>query len=246
MERSWYWRVALIVAVALLSVYQLVPSWFYFKLPPDQRNGEAYDQSVPRWAPDAKKHLNLGLDLQGGILLAMGVDVDRAVKAKVVRRADEVADYLKEKGVPVTAVGPSADGNRVEVRTTEPKRAEQVVLDDYGAEMSSPSGAPEGTVWFGFRPEVLKNFREKAVEQAEKTIRNRVDKWGVTEPDIKRKVNNQIQIQLPGFKDPGKAKELLGRTAQLEFKITDDESTVLDAIRSEIPVCPAGADGQLV
>ena len=58
MERSWYWRVALIVAVAILSLYQLVPSWFYFKLPPDQRNGEAYDQSVPRWAPDAKKHLN--------------------------------------------------------------------------------------------------------------------------------------------------------------------------------------------
>ena len=99
MERSWYWRVALIVAVALFSLYQLVPSWFYFRLPPDERNTEAYDQSVPGWAPDAKKHLNLGLDLQGGIHLAMGVDVDRAVKAKVARRADEVADFLKAKKV---------------------------------------------------------------------------------------------------------------------------------------------------
>ena len=51
MERSWYWRVALIVAVALFSLWQLVPSWFYFKLPPDERNGEAYEQSVPGWAP---------------------------------------------------------------------------------------------------------------------------------------------------------------------------------------------------
>src|SRR5512137_533868 len=246
MERTWYWRLGLVLAVLFWSLWQLAPTWAYFRLPPTERNGPAYEQSVPGWAPDAKKHLNLGLDLQGGILLAMGVDVDRAVKAKVVRRADEVADYLKEKGVPVTAVGPSADGNRVEVRTTEPKRAEQLVLDYYGAEMASPSGAPEGAVWFGFRPEVLKNFREKAVEQAEKTIRNRVDKWGVTEPDIKRKVNSQIQIQLPGFKDPGKAKELLGRTAQLEFKITDDESPVLDAIRAEIPVCAANPDGQLV
>src|SRR5512136_53059 len=246
MERTWYWRLALVVGVALWSVWQLVPTYFYFHLPPEERNGPKYEASVPGWAPDARKHLNLGLDLQGGILLAMGVDVDRAVKAKVVRRADEVADFLKNKNVPVTSAGPSVDGNRVEVRTTDPKQVEQVVMDFYGAEMSAPGGAPEGSVWFAFRPDVIKNFREKAVEQAEKTIRNRVDKWGVTEPDIKRKVNSQIQIQLPGFKDPGKAKELLGRTAQLEFKITDDESPVLDAIRGDLPVCAAGADGALV
>src|SRR5512145_931826 len=99
MERSWYWRVAIIAAVTLFSVYELVPSWHYFKLPPAERTTDAYEKSVPGWAPDAKKHLNLGLDLQGGIHLAMGVDVDRAVKAKVARRADEVASYLKEKKV---------------------------------------------------------------------------------------------------------------------------------------------------
>ncbi len=243
MERTWYWRLGLVLAVLFWSLWQLVPTWAYFHLPPEDRNGPAYEQSVPGWAPDAKKHLNLGLDLQGGILLAMGVDVDRAVKAKVVRRADEIADFLKGKNVPVASAGPSADGNRVEIRTTEPKQAEQVVLDFYGSEMSAPGGAPEGTVWFAFRPDVIKNFKEKAVEQAEKTIRNRVDKWGVTEPDIKRKQNAQIQIQLPGFKDPGKAKDLLGRTAQLEFKIADDDSTALDAVRAEMPPCPQGPDG---
>src|SRR4030042_5779893 len=102
MERSWYWRLALVVGVALFSLYQLVPSWFYFSLAPDQRNTEAYDQTVPGWAPDAKKHLNLGLDLQGGIHLAMGVDVDRAVQAKVARRADAIADYLRSKEVAFT------------------------------------------------------------------------------------------------------------------------------------------------
>jgi preprotein translocase subunit SecD len=243
MERTWYWRLGLVLAVLFWSIWQLVPTWSYFRLPPGERNGPAYEQSVPSWGPDAKKHLNLGLDLQGGILLAMGVDVDRAVKAKVVRRADEVAEFLKGKNVPVASAGPSADGYRVEIRTSDPKQAEQQVLDFYGVEMSSPGGAPEGTVWFAFRPEVIKNFKEKAVEQAEKTIRNRVDKWGVSEPDIKRKQNAQIQIQLPGFKDPSKAKDLLGRTAQLEFKIADDESAVLDAVRSELPPCPQGPDG---
>jgi len=243
MERTWYWRLALVVAVALLSIWQLVPTWYYFRLPPAERNGPAYEDSVPKWAPSPKKHLNLGLDLQGGILLAMGVDVDRAVKAKVARRADEIGDFLKDKGVPVSASAPSSDGTKVEVHTSEPKRAEQVVLDFYGTELAAPSGAPEGAVWFAFRPKVIQDFQAKAVEQAEKTIRNRVDKWGVSEPDIKRKANNQIQIQLPGFKDPEKAKELLGRTAQLEFKITDDESAVLDPVRTELQACPNGPEG---
>ncbi len=243
MERSWYWRVALILAVTLGSLYLLVPSWFYFRLPPDQRNSEAYEQAVPRWAPEPKKHLNLGLDLQGGIHLAMGVDVDRAVKAKVARRADEIADYLKSKEVPFTESRPVEGGRRVEVRTTSADQARATVLDAYDREMYSPGGAPAGAVLFAFKDQVLREFQTKAVEQAEKVIRNRIDKWGVTEPDIKRKANSQIQIQLPGFKDPDKAKELLGRTAQLEFKIADDENPVLDALRGAVPQCPGDRGG---
>jgi preprotein translocase subunit SecD len=243
MERSWYWRVALIVGVALFSVWQLVPSWFYFQLPPEQRLGEAYDKSVPGWAPDARKHLNLGLDLQGGIHLAMGVDVDRAVKAKVARRADEIAEHLKSKAIPFTSAAPDATGLRVAVATTAAGDVEKETLDYYGAELYSPGGAPEGQVLFAFKDQVLREFKGKAVEQAEKTIRNRVDKWGVSEPDIKRKANNQIQIQLPGFKDPEKAKDLLGRTAQLEFKICDDGNAALDQLRGQLPACPSTRDG---
>ncbi len=215
MERNWYLRVAVILGVLAFSVYQLVPSWFYFHLPPDRRNGVEYDQSVPSWAPAARKHLNLGLDLQGGIHLAMGVDV------------------------PVEASAPTPDGTRIAVKTSDPRAVSNIVLDQYGAELSSPAGAPDGTVWFAFKSKVIQDFQAKAVDQAEKTIRNRVDKWGVSEPDIKRKGNNQIQIQLPGFKDPEKAKELLGRTAQLEFKIAADDSPVLDGVRAQLPACPA-------
>ncbi len=242
MERSWYWRVAIIAGVALFSIYYLVPSWFYFKLPPDQRNGEVYDQSVPRWAPGAKKHLNLGLDLQGGIHLAMGVDVDRAVKAKVARRGDEIADYLKSKDVAFTDARVVSGGKQVEVKGPDLDKIKSTVLDGYG-EMYAPGGADPGAVKFAFKDQTLREFQAKAVEQAEKVIRNRIDKWGVTEPDIKRKANSQIQIQLPGFKDPQKAKELLGRTAQLEFKIADDENPVLDQLRATVPPCPGDRGG---
>src|SRR5512134_1324240 len=121
MDRAWYWRLGLVLAVTVLSVYQLVPSWFYFRLPPDKRNGPEYEQSVPRWAPNPKKHLNLGLDLQGGIHLAMGVDVDRAVRAKVARRADEIEGFLKEKGIAVESVSVSDDGTRIVVQTQDAK-----------------------------------------------------------------------------------------------------------------------------
>ncbi len=242
MDRAWYWRLGLVAAVALFSLYQLVPSWFYFRLPPDQRNSAEYEQSVPRWAPSPRKHLNLGLDLQGGIHLSMGVDVDRAVKAKVARRADEIGDFLREKGVAFASSAPTADGGKIEVKSADPGQVERTVLDQY-TDMASVSGAPQGATWHAFKGKAIQDFQAKAVEQAEKTIRNRVDKWGVTEPDIKRKSNNQIQIQLPGFKDPEKAKELLGRTAQLEFKIADDESPLLDALRSQLAACPAGSTG---
>jgi preprotein translocase subunit SecD len=242
MERSWYWRVALVVAVTLFSLWQLVPSWFYFKLPPDQRSTEEVEKAVPGWAPDSAKHLNLGLDLQGGIHLSMGVDVERAVKAKVARRGDEIAEFLKSKGVPFESVTTTAGGTRIAVKTAASAQVESTVLDaGYGDEMFSP-GSADGAVTFAFKDTALREFQSKAVEQAEKTIRNRVDKWGVTEPDIKRKANNQIQIQLPGFKDPEKAKELLGRTAQLEFKITDDENPALDPLRGQLPAC-SDSDG---
>src|SRR5215208_4333237 len=129
MERSWYWRVALVVGVAIFSIYQLVPSWYYFKLPPDRRNTEAYDQSVPRWAPAPRQHLNLGLDLQGGIHLAMGVDVDRAVKSK---------------DVPISDARTVDGGRRIEVKGADADQIRKTVLDSYDAEMYSPGGAAQG------------------------------------------------------------------------------------------------------
>jgi hypothetical protein len=175
----------------------------------------------------------------------MGVDVDRAVKTKVARRADEIGEFLKGKNVAFTGTQVVGGGAQVEVTAANPGEVKDAVLGStgYSEEMYAPGGAPDGAVRFAFKDSVLRDFREKAVKQAEKVIRNRVDKWGVTEPDIKTKANNQIQVQLPGFKDPEKAKELLGRTAQLEFKIADDENPVLDAVRAQLPQCQGDRQG---
>src|SRR4030081_3382908 len=98
MDRSWYWKAGLIAAVTVAAVYALVPSWTYFRLPADQRNeAGVFEQHRPRWGP--ARHLNLGLDLQGGIHLVMGVEVDRAVREKAVRRAEELAADLDRRDI---------------------------------------------------------------------------------------------------------------------------------------------------
>ncbi len=242
MEQSWWWRVALIAVVGLLSVWLLVPSYFYFRLPPDKRNTEEFTKSVPRFplSPGPNTRLNLGLDLQGGILLDMGVDVDRAVKAKITRVADSVSDALKEKGIAYESAVAGGNGTRVEVKTGDPGAVQGLVLKQFGDMVASRF---DGGVQFTYKDKALQDFRQKAVEQAEKVIRNRIDKWGVSEPDIKRKANNQIQIQLPGRQDPDEAKQLLGRTAQLEFKIADDDNQVLDQLQQKLARCDSTRAG---
>src|SRR5947209_19299122 len=98
MDRAWYWKAGLIAAVALLAVWALVPSVTYFRLPPTERNeASVFENARPKWAP--ARHLNLGLDLQGGIHLVMGVEVDRAVREKAVRRAEEISAELERKEI---------------------------------------------------------------------------------------------------------------------------------------------------
>ena len=122
MDRTWYWKAGLIVAVTVLSVWALVPSITYFRLPAAERNeASVFEKARPKWAP--AKHLNLGLDLQGGIHLVMGVEVDRAVREKAVRLFDE-------RGVPhgeivtLSSFGihvlPFRDPDNIQVELTAP------------------------------------------------------------------------------------------------------------------------------
>jgi preprotein translocase subunit SecD len=79
----------------------------------------------------------------------------------------------------------------------------------------------------GMKDDAVRLLKESAVDQAVKAIRNRVDKWGVSEPTIAKRGDASILVQLPGYSNPEKAKELIGKTAQLEFRISDDADTTL-------------------
>jgi len=78
-------------------------------------------------------------------------------------------------------------------------------------------------------------LKKLTVEHSVETIRNRVDQFGVAEPEIIPEGDNRIMIQLPGIKDPERAKNLIGKTALLEFKIVDEENSLDEALRGNVP-----------
>jgi preprotein translocase subunit SecD len=226
MDRAWYWKAGFIVAVTLAALYALVPSWTYFKLPPDQRNESGvFEDHRPKWAPG--RHLNLGLDLQGGIHLVMGVEVDRAVREKAVRRAEELAADLDRRGIKGVDVKGDPDTGIVTLsgQGDALTQARNQITADYNDMYVRRNGAT--AVDLAMKDEAVKALKESAVDQAVKAIRNRVDKWGVSEPTIAKRGDSSILVQLPGYSNPEKAKELLGRTAQLELKIVDDQNQLV-------------------
>src|SRR5438067_2089300 len=230
MDRAWYWKAGFIVAVALAALYALVPSWTYFRLPAEQRNESGiFEQHRPRWAPG--RHLNLGLDLQGGIHLVMGVEVDRAVREKAVRRAEELAADLDRRGIKGVDVKGDPDTGYVTVTGSADAvaQARNQISADY-PDMTLRRNSST-TLELAMKEDAVKQLKESAVDQAVKAIRNRVDKWGVSEPTIAKRGDSSILVQLPGYSNPEKAKELLGRTAQLELKIVDDQNQLVTQLK---------------
>lgn len=226
MERSWYGKVALILGVTLLSLWYLTPTWYYFALPSEMRNDTALlEKSLPSWAPKAKNKLNLGLDLQGGIHLVMRVDVETALKRKIQTRGDQIKAFAEEKKLALT----KSEGRPGEMRVVlsfpdeaSLKSGLPKIEEDFSDMYTAVASGSEAKL--AFRDQFVKQARTDAVEQAIKTVRNRVDQFGVAEPEIAKRGADGISVELPGFKDPERAKQLIGATAQLEFKIVDDEN----------------------
>ncbi|HUJ27535.1 MAG TPA: protein translocase subunit SecD [Myxococcales bacterium] len=228
MDRAWYWKAGFIVAVTLVAIWALVPSVTYFKLPAGERNeASVFEKARPKWAP--AKHLNLGLDLQGGIHLVMGVEVDKAVREKAVRRAEELSAELERKDVKGADVRGDPDTGIVTVTAPDVNKAKNLIADEYtDMYVRKVSGT---SFELAMKDDAVKQLKDSAVDQAVKAIRNRVDKWGVSEPTIAKRGDASILVQLPGYSNPEKAKELIGKTAQLEFKIVDDEDQTVSQLK---------------
>ena len=184
------------------------------------------------------KQINLGLDLQGGMHLALEVDTAKAVEGQVERISQEMFEQLKKKRIRNVSLD-RVDGNKIAATIHDPgslDKFNELLDEDFEFLKRSPRTVNGVTTLIIELPREESDQVEKlAVDQALETIRNRIDQFGVAEPDIRRQGENRMLIQLPGIKDTDRAKDLIGRTALLEFKLVDDTQSVNAAVQGSIP-----------
>jgi len=168
--------------------------------------------------PPSKEKIHLGLDLQGGLHLVLEVEVDKAVEQTLERTAGFVRKALRARGVKIVSAEPNAlQGLRL-VFAEAPDA--EVVTEVLQNQIDAPVQQQSPEVWLvDFPSDELRRIRTGAVDQVLEKIRNRIDQFGVSEPSISKQGVQRIVVQLPGLDDPQRAIALIGRTAQLEFKL---------------------------
>lgn len=219
-------RLTLLALVVVMSVIFFLPSYppLYHALP----------DLLKRVMPN--KGITLGLDLQGGIHLVMEVDEDRAVEIAVDRSVVSVQDVLVDKKIPVESVtrtGPTQV--TIQFQNGELKAQIQKMIDDYPAFSETESAGSTNRLVWELREAEVKRIKDSAINQALETIRNRIDQFGVTEPIVQRQGLKQIVVQLPGVKEPKRARDLIKETALLEFKMLDEDNQQRLDLPARIP-----------
>lgn len=175
-----------------------------------------------KYLPSDKIHL--GLDLKGGMHLLLELDTTKLMDNIVERKMSGLKDAMIAEGVRFLGIDRKGSSILVSIRPDQKEKLFNVVGTKF-PDLKAGSPRTEGDslhIDFLIPDKDLASIKENAVNQALETIRNRIDQFGVSEPVIIKQGENQLLVQLPGIKDPQRALELIGKTAQLEFKLVDE------------------------
>ena len=215
--------VGLVIVVSLVFFIPSVPALYH---------------PLPEWLKSVlpNKGITLGLDLQGGIHLVLEVEEERAVEIAVDRSVNAIQDLLVDKKIPVESVKRTAS-NQVTLafQNGELKSQIQKIMEDFPSFVEAESQATSTTIVYEIKDAEIKRIKDSAINQALETIRNRIDQFGVAEPLIQRQGLKQIVVQLPGIREPKRAKDLIKETALLEFKLLDEASKLSMDLPQRVP-----------
>src|SRR6202790_2733181 len=227
------WKALAIILTALVICLCAVPNFF----------PEATVRTWPKWA---QRHLVLGLDLQGGSHLLLEVDSNAVRKGKLDQLRDDVRRTLRAGRIVYTGLATRNDA--VEVRITKDTDVPTAMAKL--RELSQPLGgllgssvqrsfevsdAGGGLIRLAIPPAAITERTRQAVEQSIPIIEKRVNELGTVEPLIQRQGSDRILVQVPGLGDPSRLKELLGKTAKMEFRMVDLTVPPDQALRGSLP-----------
>lgn len=187
--------------------------------------------ATPEWLRGlGGQPMYLGLDLRGGVHFLMQVDMHTAIRQDEENYIAELRSRFREKRLRYKGIHRVVDGNggiMVSFSDSEvAAKAKQLIEKQYeDLNIVEIADAAEPRLHLTFTEKALKDNKEKALEQNITTLRNRVNELGVSEPIIQRQGEDRIVVQLPGVQDTARAKEILGATATLEFRLvaTDED-----------------------
>ncbi|HDR16547.1 MAG TPA: protein translocase subunit SecD [Desulfobacteraceae bacterium] len=227
MSKSLLWRAAGAFIVIFFSILYLVPS---------------LRSELPSWwstlfLPEEK--ITLGLDLQGGMHLVLEVETPKAVESHIERIVEEIKQDLRREKLrylDLRRVG-TEEILITLMREEDGDAFRRLARSNYpDFDFKALPGEDERKSFaLSLQAKAKSRVAKMAVDQALETIRNRIDQFGVSEPDIRPQENNRILIQLPGVKDTERAIALIGKTALLEFKLVDEDHSVEEALDGKVP-----------
>ena len=214
MKTSWWMRFTFLILAVLVSVSMLIPTAMNF--------GES--SSYP-----LKSKINLGLDLQGGLYMILGIDFNKAYKDEIQGYTRKIEYVLKDQGM--SGTGGEVDASDVtdpkqwielDPSTDKEKAKEEIKKFFPGIlRLTSENGQK---LQYALNNVIKTQIQEQSVGKSIEVIRNRIDEFGVTEPEIVSQGSDRIIVQLPGVKDIQRARDLIGKTAKLEFRMVDDQT----------------------
>src|ERR1700761_3591901 len=228
------WKALGIILTALLVCLCAVPNFF----------PEATVKNWPAWA---QRRMVLGLDLQGGSYLLLEIDSNFVKKEKLEQVRDDVRRTLRDARIGFTGgIGIRNDGVEARIAKDTDLQTALSKLRDLSQPLGGLMGssgqrdldvtdAGGGLIRLSI-PEAAMNDRlRKTIEQSIQIVEKRVNELGTVEPIIQRQGTDRILVQVPGLQDPTRLKELLGKTAKMEFRMVDTSVSPEQAQQSGAP-----------
>jgi preprotein translocase subunit SecD len=181
----------------------------------------------------------LGLDLRGGVHFLMEVDMDAAVRQAEERYVSDIRTLLRENKLRYRTIGRQPDGGvSVRFRSAGDRDAGMTLMRDTCPELVLSTGEDAAGAFEAravMSETAVTETRRFALQQNITTLRKRVNELGVAEPVIQQQGLNRVVVQLPGVQDTARAKEIIGATATLEFRMVDEQHAVQDAFDGRVP-----------
>ena len=177
--------------------------------------------TTPKWLMDIGANpMKLGLDLRGGVHFLMQVDTETAIKNRQDGTLQDLRRRFREERIRYSQAGVESDAS-IYLKFNNPdqlQKAEEFISDNY-SQFNFPLTSDTTSLRLVLSDLEIEQIESDAIDQNLTTLRNRVNELGVSEPIVQRQGKKRIVVQLPGIQDTAEAKNILGKTATLEFHL---------------------------